>query len=873
MPTLRPGKSRITKEASTNAVSQNSSSSQAPAQSFPIVGIGASAGGLDAFTQLLNALPGNLGMGYVLIPHLDPSHESAMTELLRRHTRMPVLTVQSGMRVRPDHVYIIPPNTEMTILDSVLRLSTRRAGEHAMPIDVFLRSLAEAHGPDAIAVILSGTASDGTLGISAIKSEGGITFAQEPKTAKYDGMPVSAMATGCVDFVLPPAGIATELDKIRRHPYLARGPEADIETLPPEQDDDLTQLFRILKQETKVDFSEYKPATINRRILRRMALKKFDTVHEYTAYVREHRLEALALYQDILINVTSFFRNPEAFEALKKVVYPRLIKKRPPHDPIRIWVPGCSTGEEAYSHAISLIEYLADERIELPLQVFGTDLNEAAVQKARAGVFKESIAVDVSPTRLRRFFNKVEEGFQITKSVRDVCVFAPQNVFSDPPFSRMDLVSCRNLLIYLGPSLQRRVIPIFHYALRPNGYLLVGNTEGIVGSGAELFDIADKKNRIYEKKAVPSRLFFGFSMEQSDPAGVIMPPREPVESDPQRLPENLQKEADRLLLARYVPPAVVVNEQLDILQTRGHTGDYLELAPGRASLNLLRMARPGILSELQKAVQAARKAGAPITRERLQVEKNGAVTLVNMEVVPFKVGPGAPATYLIVFNDADSTEKAEKAGRRLPEKEPHVDGDGGLQRQIEQLTHELNATREYLQSIIEEREATNEELQSANEEIQSANEELQSTNEELQTSKEELESANEELNTVNDEMQHRNLQLTQLSNDLTNLLNSVNMPIVMLGPDLSVRRFTQQAEKILGLGAVDVGRPIGNVKLKLDVPDLERRSLDVIQDAVPQQLTVKHGNSRYMLRITPYRTTGHKVEGVVLTMPDPHDLK
>ena len=844
---------------------------------FPIVGIGASAGGLEAFSLFLSALPEHLGMAYILVPHLDPTHESAMTELLGRQTRMPVVTVQDGMRVQPNHVYVIPPNTEMTITDSVLSLSTRKRGGQPLPIDVFFRSLAEAHGSNSVGIILSGTASDGSLGIGAIKGEGGITFAQDSKSAKYDGMPSSAIATGCIDFVLPPAGIAKELTNIGAHTYLTRQPGA-VQELPEETDGDLTQLFRILRQTSKVDFSEYKPATVRRRILRRMALKKTESIGDYVTYLRDHRMEAEALYQDILINVTSFFRNPEAFESLKKTVYPRIFKGRSPNDTIRVWVPGYSTGEEAYSHAIGLVEYLTETRADIPLQVFGTDLSEAAVQKARAGVFKESIATDVVQTRLRRFFNKMEEGYQISKSIRDICVFAQQNVFTDPPFSKMDIVSCRNLLIYLGGSLQRRVIPIFHYALKPNGYLMVGNTEGLVGSGADLFDIVDKKSRIYLKKAVPSPVSFGFSMEQMEPAGGLTSSRPPKEADLQRLPENLQKEAERLLLARYSPPAVVVNETLDILQTRGHTGRYLELASGKASLNLLRMARPGLLSELQKAVESARKTNAPVIRERLQVESNGDLGMVNLEVIPFRVAQASFPMFLIVFNETERNGVERSANPESGEKQrPSKASEkaaGRDQQQMEQLKQELAATKEYLQSIIEEREATNEELQSANEEIQSANEELQSTNEELQTSKEELESANEELNTVNDEMQHRNLQLSQLTNDLTNLLNSVNMPIVMLGPDLSVRRFTLQAEKALGLSAIDVGRPISSVKLKLHIPDLDNRAMDVIHEMASQQVTGKDDSGNdYSIRITPYRTGDNKIEGVVLHMPDTHEMK
>lgn len=859
------------KRKASNAVSspgKTSSATTAPAEpdnNFPVVGVGASAGGLEAITEMLKALPQNLGMAYVIVPHLDPSHESAMTELLGRATRLPVLQVLHGTRLKRDHVYVIPPNTEMTVSDGVLKLEARKRDHHSMPIDTFLRSLAEERQGNAIGVILSGTASDGTLGLAAIKGAGGITFAQDSKSAKYDGMPSSAVAAGCVDFVMPPARIAAELRQIREHPYIARGHSEPTALLAIEGNYDLSHLFKVLKQVSNVDFSEYKPGTVQRRILRRMALKNIEKLSDYIAFVREHRAEAEALYHDILINVTSFFRNPESFGALKQMAYPVLLKDRQPNDTIRIWVPGCSTGEEAYSHAISLVEYLSDIRADFSLQIFGTDLSETAIQRARAGIYKPNITADVSAIRLRRFFNKVEEGYQISKAIRDCCVFARQNVFHDPPFSRMDLVSCRNLLIYLGPALQKRVIPIFHYALRPSGFLMVGNTEGLVGSGTELFEMADKKHKIYTKKSVPSPVSFGMAVER---LGMVDRTPSPVISDKEEATKaatDTQREADRMLLARYVPAAVVVNEHMDILQTRGHTGKYLELSPGKASLNLLRMARPGLMFEIQKAFEAVRKTGASVRRDGVQVESNGGLKSVNLEIIPFKTASSSPPCFMIVFEDSESAARAagprQKPAKASPETELQKD------RQIAQLKQELAATKEYLQSIIEEREATNEELQSANEEIQSANEELQSTNEELQTSKEELESANEELNTVNEEMQHRNAQLAQLNNDLVNLLNSVNIPIVMVGPDLSVRRFTAQAESVLGLSAVDVGRSISNIRMKIDVGRMEHAILDVLRDIVPKEEEIRdHDGNKYKLRVTSYRTSDNKIDGAVLTL-------
>ncbi len=841
---------------------------------FPIVGIGASAGGLEALTILLKELELHLGMAYVLVLHLDPARESKVSEILARTTRIPVIQAEEGMGVEPDHIYVIPPNCDMTIDHRVLHLRDREPHRSAnTTIDTFLRSLAMAHGSNAIGVILSGTASDGTLGLSAIKGEAGITFAQEPSSAKYDGMPSSAIASGCVDFILTPGGIAKEIARIRHHPYIAElfNPEAG------EVGDgsDMEQIFRLLRRTTTVDFSGYKSPTIARRIQRRMALQKIDKLKDYGNLLHRDTREVESLYQDLLINVTSFFRNPEAFAALRQVVYPAILQARTSASgPVRIWVPGCSTGEETYSHAISLVEFLGEERADIPIQVFGTDLSESAIQRARAGVYKENIEADVTPARLRRFFYKADGGYQIKKTIRDLCIFSTQNVFNDPPFSRMDLVSCRNVMIYLSQSLQKRVVPIFHYALNPTGFLMLGSTEGLLGAGSELFEMTDKKQKIFRKRLVSAPVAFGFSVGKPEhgPSGAATNNAQAKSTETLKIPMELQREADRLLLARYVPPAVLINEHLEILQTRGRTASFLELPSGKASLNLLKMARPGLLFELQGAIDEARKQGFEAIRPRVRVEDEKIKT-VTIRVVPFKVPTQTQHSFLIVFeSDLPSEDGSLPSGLAQGTANQIVDHAGAeelsvLGRQIVQLRQELAATREYLQSIIESQEGTNEELQSANEEIQSGNEELQSTNEELQTSKEELESANEELHTVNEEMQHRNELLTQLNNDLTNLLYSVSLPIVMVGADLSVRRFTPQAAAVLGLSSSDIGRPMPRLRLKLDMGSLEQNMLDVIQQVQSQQLHVQDNDGKWcILRIVPYRTMDNRIDGAVLSV-------
>jgi two-component system CheB/CheR fusion protein len=859
---------------------KKSSNSDAPGQAkeasrrLPVVGIGASAGGLEAASSFFKEVPPHLGMAYVVVLHLDPARESKLTEILARTTPMPVVQVQDGMHVEPDHVYVIPPNCEMTIEHWVLQLGEREPHRSAnTTIDTFFRSLAVGHGSDAIGVILSGTASDGTLGLSAIKGEAGITFAQEPSSAKYDGMPASAIASGCVDFILTPAQIANEIARIRQHPYIADAVSPDGHHV--SDDSEMESIFRLLRRSTTVDFTGYKSPTIARRIQRRMALHKIDKIAEYGALLHREPAEVVALYHDLLINVTSFFRNPEAFAALRQVVYPAILQARTSiSGPIRIWVPGCSTGEETYSHAMSLVEFLGEERADIPIQVFGTDLSERAIQTARTGVYKENIEADVTQARLRRFFYKADGGYQIRKAIRDLCIFSTQNVFNDPPFSRMDLVSCRNVMIYLSQSLQKRVIPIFHYALNPTGFLMLGSTEGLLGAGSELFEMTDKKQKIFRKRLVSSPVAFGLSVgKQEQPSSGSQAIAAPKPQETTKIPMELQREADRLLLARYVPPAVLINEHLEILQTRGRTASFLELPPGKATLNLLKMARPGLLFELQGAIDEARKQGFEARRQNVRIEDEQIKT-VAIRVIPFKVPAQAQYSFLIVFESETAAENgsATTGLSPMPTGELIVDpahsGEHSpLGKQIIQLRQELAATREYLQSIIESQEGTNEELQSANEEIQSGNEELQSTNEELQTSKEELESANEELHTVNEEMQHRNELLTQLNNDLTNLLYSVSLPIVMVGADLSVRRFTPQAAAMLGLTSSDIGRPMPRLRLKLDMASLEQNMLDVIQQVQSQQLHVQDNDGKWcVLRIVPYRTMDNRIDGVVLSV-------
>jgi len=841
---------------------------EAGSEIFPIVGIGASAGGLEAFTQLLSHLPDKPGMALIFIQHLAPQHESALTGLLARTTRTPVTEVKDGMDVERDRIYVIPPNTNMAIQNGRLYLVPRPLDQQHLPIDHFLRSLADELGSRAIGVILSGTASDGTLGLNAVKAEGGITFAQDAKSAKYGDMPRNAVASGCVDFVLSPEGIVRELVRIAHHPYLlqtTRTIEEGVE-LPTEGQDELRKIFSLLRSASGVDFTHYKHTTIRRRIKRRMVLQKLQEMKDYVTFLEANRTELDALYQDILIHVTGFFRDPQVFEALKKEVFPALMKDRRTGAPIRMWVPGCSTGEEAYSIAISLLEFLGDSADRREIQFFATDISEAALEKARSGLYMENIAAEVSPERLRRFFVKTSRGYQIIKAIRDMFVFARQDVAKDPPFSRLDLVSCRNLLIYLGAVLQKKVIPIFHYALKPNGFLLLGTAETI-GSFSDDFELIDKKSKIYAKKPTSLRLPAHFT-ERTDYEGDRRLARRAMDEAVSSF--DVQKEAERVLLARFVPAGVLVNADLEILHFRGRTGPYLEPTPGQASLNLSKMAREGLLVDLRGALLRAKKNDVPERKQGVQIRSNGATREVDLEVIPLRGPTPAERYYMVLFQDTKpfATRETGKGGAKAGKIRPPLP-ERPAERQIRLLKYELVQTKSTLQSVIEEQDTTNEELKSANEEILSSNEELQSTNEELETAKEELQSTNEELTTLNEELQNRNLELSVANNDLLNLLGSVNIPILMLGNDLRIRRFTSHAEKLLNLIPTDLGRPLSDLKPNFTLPELEKLITEAIDTVTVKEKEVQDSGGRwYLMRIRPYRTAENKLDGAVITWVD-----
>jgi two-component system CheB/CheR fusion protein len=837
----------------------------ANADTCPVVCIGASAGGLEAFMQVLQHLPSNTGMAFVLIQHLDPTHPSMLTEILTKLTEMPVREIKTGLAVGPNHIYIIPSNANLVILHGVLHLLPREDLPRIhLPIDYFMDSLAEDQGNRAIGVILSGTASDGTLGLKAIKAAGGITFAQDPETAKYDGMPRHAIAGGDVDFILPPREIAKELALLGDHSYLLipKSQLSDAQLL--NDHDNMNRIFSLLRTATGADFSYYKPTTLKRRLMRRMVLHNIDGIPGYVKYLQYNPVEIKALAQDILIGVTSFFREPETFEQLKEEVFPHLIKNKMGVAPIRIWVPGCSTGEEAYSIAIALLEFFEEQFSHYPIQIFATDLNGSAIEKARSGIYPETIKQDVTPERLRRFFIKVNGNYQISKKVRDLCIFAEQNLIKDPPFSGLDLISCRNVLIYFGPVIQRKVIPIFHYALQPTGYLMLGTSES-VGTFLDLFALVDKKNKIYAKKATVTPLNFDFTTMESGAA-------RPEEEQKMKVPKadyDILQEADQILLAKYAPASILVNDKLEILQFRGQTDSYLSHAPGIASFNLFKMTRPDLAIELHQAIHQADKEEHPVHKEGLPIEGQ----CVDIEVFPLKDPFREKNSFLIIFETKTSPASTPEKDHSYQLK-PVQGNKSDEVRQLNQLKKELAATIEYQQSIIEQREAANEELRAANEEIQSSNEELQSTHEEMETAKEELQATNEELITVNDEIRNRNAELNLVNNDLNNLLSSTNIPIIILGNDLRIRRFTIMAEKIMNLIPGDVGRPLSDIRPNIELPQLETMIREVMATLMVKEQEVQDRSGRwYSLCIRPYKTFENKIDGVVITLFDINTLK
>ena len=822
---------------------------------FAIVGLGASAGGLEAFEQFFSQMPPKSGLAFVLVSHLDPGHVSILTEILQRSTAMPVLEAQDQMVVVPDTVYVIPPNRDMAIFRGALQLSVPEEPRgQRMPIDAFLRSLAEDQGERAVGIVLSGTGTDGSLGLRAVLGAGGVTLVQEPGTAKYDGMPSSAIKAGYATHVLPVEKMpAALIAGVRMHVV---HPDAHLSStqVPP---GGMNRLLSLLRTATGHDFSLYKKSTIGRRIERRMAQHELTDVEVYSRYLKEHPAEAQALVKELLINVTSFFRDPEAFVVLKQEILPQLFADKPVDYVFRVWVAGCASGEEAYSIAMLLREFMDESEREFKVQIYATDLDDDAIAVARAGLYPPNVAADLSPERLRRFFVKEDAGYRIKKAVREMVVFAIQNVIKDPPFTKLDLASCRNLMIYLEPELQDRLIPAFHYALKPGGVLFLSPSESI-GRHPELFSPLSRKWKIYRAvhSATAARALMAGDFSWATTAGA----RGTKEATARVKESNLAELTRRMLLQTYAPASVVVDAKGNILYVHGETGKYLRPAPGQASLNVVDMAREGLQQELRPALSAAASHGAPTLGRRASVKTNGERQTVSFSVRPLPDAETNPGLLLLSFQDLPQEAASSRRGRRA--------GSAEVER-IAELERDLAATRENLQANIEEHQASSEELKSTNEELQSTNEELQSTNEEMETSKEELQSVNEELITVNSELQAKIEQLAGMQNDMKNLLDSINIGTVFLDRQLIIRRFTREAAKLYRLVATDVGRPLADIKSNLDGDALIGEAQTVLDSLQPceREVTAPDG-ACYLLRIQPYRTLDNIIDGVVLTFTD-----
>ena len=846
------------------SVEPNAEVFREPALPYPVVAVGASAGGLPAFQEILENLDPATGMAFVLVTHLSADHRSHLGEILSRYTRMPVGPAENGTRPLPNHIYILQPNEVLKIRDGIFQTEVREQGHRgSQVIDTFMRCLAQDQKNHAIGVVLSGADSDGASGLKSIKGQGGLALVQRPDTAAQPSMPRNSIAADHVDLVVPPAEIALELGRLAYHFQRPEIRSLEEGTIDKDDEQSFQRILQLLRTVSGIELRQYKPETLRRRMARRMVLLRKDNLAEYFRFLQLRADELRLLQEDLLINVTRFFRDPPFWDSLRENVLPALLKGRSEDRPIRIWCAGCSTGEEAYSLAMTIIEYLSTNGLEIPVQVFGTDAGDHSIEMARLATYPESIAAEISPERLRRFFVKVERGYQVSKRVRDTCIFARQNLCNDPPFSHIDILSCRNVMIYFNQILQRQVMVTFHYALESGGYMLLGMSEGL-RDYADIFHTVDRKHKIYltTGAAMPHGYDVPRSYALSETNG--MGRSVTVQPESHIWPElELQRAADRIVLARFGPPGLIVDERFNVLQSRGQISPFVELAPGSVNWNLLRILREGIAGETRTAVQRAIRENIPATAMAVLIDDQKGEQHIQIDVLPITSATARARCFLILFLLNPSAADNIPAERlALPQLMPDE-----KDRLVAQLRQALTSTRFHLQSLLEERDARNQELVSANEE-------LQSTNEEVETTKEELQSANEELQTVNEELQQRNHTLTQTGNDLTNLLNSVNIPLLMLTNDLCIRQFTPPMQRLLSVRAADVGRSIADIRLHLSIEDITPILQDVLETLGTREMEVQDRDGRWhLLRVRPYRTADNKIEGVVVVLLDIDQLR
>lgn len=816
---------------------------------FPIVGIGASAGGLEALESFLSNVPENSGMAFIIVQHMEPKRKDMMVELLQSATTMKVIQVNENTSVQSNCVFVIPPDKNMSIQYKVMHLSDYLPGTQRLPINSFFQSLADDQQENGIGVILSGTGSDGTLGLKDIKEKGGVAFIQEPSSAKYDAMPRSAIEAGLADVVSPvetlPLRIVSYLEQKPLSGWVDQKESEEILS-------SVNSIMMLLRSQTGHDFSSYKKNTVYRRIERRMNAHQINKVATYVRFLQENSQEVELLFKELLIGVTSFFREPTEWELLKNKVIPTLLANRAPSDTLRAWVSGCATGEEAYSLAIVFKEVLDQLKPDqnFTVQIFATDLNRDAIDKAREGIFSANIAKDMSPERLSKYFIKIDRGYQVIKTIRDMVIFAQQNMIKDPPFTKMDILTCRNLLIYLTPKLQKRHIPLFHYSLNPGGFLFLGSAE-TVGSFTDLFQPLERKSRLYQRLQ---------PLIQTEPIEfpTSFAPNQSTVNQPPEAVQNIQALADKLILQSYSPPTVLVNTKGDILYITGRTGKYLEPAAGKVNWNIFAMAREGLNYELSKTFHKALRLKETITFKNATVINEGGSQGVDITVNPLKEPERLRGMVMIVFTDVfipdviktpEMTERPPTSSQREAE----------LERELIQARQEWDVARTEMQ-------VSHEELKSTNEELQSSNEELQSTNEELTTTKEEIQSLNEELKTVNHELQVNIDELSLANNDMKNLLDSTKIATLFLDSALCVKRFTNQMSVVSKLISSDAGRPITDIASDLFYPELSDDVREVLQtlNTVENQVVSDNG-SWFNVRILPYRTLEDKIDGVVIT--------
>jgi two-component system CheB/CheR fusion protein len=825
--------------------------SQTPDEDFPIVGIGASAGGLEALEKFFNNMPHDSGMAFVIVMHFDPTSKSLMSEILKRYSKMEVVQVEEGIKVEPDHVYIIPPNKDMAILRGDLHLLepvVRKGIRH--PIDFFLRSLADDKREKSICIILSGTGTEGTLGLKAVKGEDGMVMVQDVKSAAYDGMPASAISTGLADYILPPEKMPDQLLKYMKRFFIkgTRKPESISGYT-----NSLQKIIILIRDKTGHDFSLYKQSTIIRKVEMRMNIHQIDNISDYIRYLQENPSEIDTLYKGLLIGVTKFFRDPQAYENLKKEIIPELLQNK---NTARIWVPACSTGEEAYTMAIVFKEHLDETKSKLKVQIFATDVDRAAIEIARAGVYPDSIAVDVSQERLQRFFRKNPDTYTINKEIREMVIFSPQNVIKDPPFSKLDMVSCRNLLIYIGPELQKRLLRLFYISLNPDGILFLGNSETI-GEFTDLFGALDRKWKIYRRKSGVSIPLMAY-ITNIAPFEITQLTET---HDIKHKGIDIGELTEKILLESYVPSCVIINEKGDILYIHGKTGKYLEPSPGKASFNIMEMAREGLKFELNAAIRRVIAQKKDIVFKDLNVKMNGAIQTVNLVVKSIEKPETMQGLMMVIFEDVKTPKIPRSSKKKYTAKQ--------MIERVTDLEHELKSTRENLQATIEELQTSNEELKSTNEELQSANEELQSANEELEASREELQSINEELMTLNAEYNDKVEEFSGVVNDMNNLLVSTEIATIFLDNELRIKGFTPAVTRIINLIETDIGRPVSDIVTNLVYENFVKDVREVLDKLTFKEMEIKDKNNLwFFMRILPYRTTENVIDGAVITFID-----